>query len=269
MTCQSFRVFSERFRLLGLGLLLPFSSCEKKEILFQGPYFVRFTDPLGSSRESNSKPVQISVHNVGPQLNEPITVAYAISGSAREGVDYRIEGTRGTVTIPANQSFGYITLRLINNANNILESQNVVFTLTGVTPETLEVGTSKEGIIGKSTTFTIQDDCILSGTYLGTRGSGAPPVENIAITSTDCLEYTLSNWDVNVFENPSRRSLRFIDNGDNTLRIPAQEDPTLFDSLATVQGNGSVNPATRRITLNVQLVDFKDSPTFQITYIPD
>ena len=244
-------------------------SCEKKEILFAGPYFVRFTEPSASLRESNSKPIRISVHNVGPQLNEPITVTYAIGGTAREGVDYRIEGTRGTVTIPAKQSFGYITVRLINNANNILESQNVVFTLTGVTPETLAVGTSKEGIIGKSTTLTIQDDCILSGTYLGTRGSAAPPVENITINSTDCLEYTLSNWDVNVFENPTRRSLRFIDNGDNTLRIPAQKDPTLFDSLATIQGTGSVNPVTRRITLNVELVNFKNSPVVQITYIPD
>lgn len=271
MIYRIFRFFSKRyFCLLGLAGLF-FISCEKKEIIFRGPYFVRFTEPTAASRESNRQPVRISVHNVGPQLNEPITVTYVVGGSAREGVDYRIEGTRGTVIIPAKQSFGYVTLQLINNANNILESQDVVFTITGVTPGTLGIGTSKEGIIGKRTTFTIQDDCILSGTYFATRAGGGPPVENITVTSMDCQDYVVSNWNANISElgNPWQRSLRFVDNGDNTLRIPSQRVARLPDSLATVQGNGSVNPVTRRITLNVQLINFKNSPTYQITYVPE
>jgi hypothetical protein len=254
-------------------LLVMLTSCSKKEeTIFKGPYYVRFTEETGSAKESFSKPIKISVHHVGPQLAEPITITYAISGTAREGVDYRIVGgERGKVVIPANQSFGYITIQLINNANNILESQNLTLTLTDVTPGTLQVGTSKNGIIGKSTTFTILDDCILSGTYLASRGSGAPPIENITITNNDneCREYTLSNWDIYVFQSPRRRSLRFIDNGDNTLTIPSQEDPTLPDSLATIQGTGSVNPLTRRITFNVELPKFENSPVFQLTYIPD
>lgn len=268
------RVRSKSHWLLAISLCLAFSSCKKKEeTIFEGPFYVRFTEEMGSAKESYSKSIKISVHNVGPQLDEPIAINYTISGTAREGVDYQIIGERGIVTIPAKQSFGYITIKFINNANNILESQSFTLTLNSVTPNTLAVGTSKDGIIGKSFTYTIFDDCILSGTYLGVRGSNAAPISNITITPdpnvSDCREYILSNWDISVFQFQQKRSLRFIDNGDNTLTIPAQEDPTLPDSLATIKGVGSVNPVTKRITMNVELVKFEDSPVIQVTYIPD
>jgi hypothetical protein len=249
--------------------LIIFSSCEKEEIIFQGPYHVKFTEAEGSERESYNKPIRISVHYVGPHRPEPITVNYTISGDAREGVDYEILGNLGTVTIPANQSFGYIELRLINNANNILYQQDVIFTITGVSPADIDIGRSKDGIIGKSTTFTIFDDCILSGSYVGTRGREFPSISGIKMTSTDCNEYLVSNWDVHIFSFPTRRNLTFIDNGDNTLTIPDQEEATLPENLATIRGTGSVNPLTGVITLNITLVDFEDSPTEIVTFVPE
>jgi hypothetical protein len=254
--------------IAGMSIIF-FSSCEKEETIFEGPYHVRFTEVEGSARESFNKPIKISVHFVGPQRDEPITVHYSVGGDAREGVDYEILGNRGSVTIPANQSFGYIDIRLINNANNILYQQDIIFTITGVSPENINIGRSKDGIIGKTTTFTIFDDCILSGSYVGTRGRDFPSMAGIRMTSTDCNEYLVSNWDVHIFSFPSKRNLTFIDNGDNTLTIPEQEEETLPESLATITGTGSVNPLTGVITLNITLVDFEDSPTEIVTFVPE
>ncbi|CAN5244287.1 hypothetical protein BH23BAC1_BH23BAC1_13160 [soil metagenome] len=255
--------------LVAILIIFASSACEPEETIFEGPYHVRFTEAEGAARESFNKPIKISVHLVGPQRPEPITVYYSVDGDAREGVDYEILGNKGSVTIPANQSFGYIDIRLINNANNILDQQEVIFTITGVTPENIQIGRSKDGIIGKTTTFTIFDDCILSGYYVGTRGRDFPSISGIKITSTDCNEYLLSNWDVYIFSFPTRRNLTFIDNGDNTLTIPEQEEQTLPDDLATISGTGSVNPLTGVITLNITLQDFEDSPTEIVTFVPE
>ena len=43
--------------------------------------------------------------------------------------DYEILGTRGSVTIASDEYFGYIDIKLINNANNILRSQDLILTL--------------------------------------------------------------------------------------------------------------------------------------------
>lgn len=253
-------------------------ACEKKEIIFDGPYHVRFTEPTASARESVNKPIQIAVHLVGPQRNEPVTVRYTISGTARQGIDYRIEGEEGTVVIPAKQSFSYITMRLLNNANNILESQDVTFNIVGVTPSDLQIGFSKDGIIGRSTTFTILDDCILNGSYTGiVEGfDDVAPVSEIAITSSDCQEYLASNWNIGLIEYPSiAMNFTFIDNGDNTLTIPKQAEEVLSAPNDTIQGTGSVNPLNGRLTFNIEVL-IKDQAgndssriVVPITYIPE
>jgi len=232
--------------------------CEENDIDrdCQGPYFVRFTDSTLTFRESFSKPVTIRVHNVGPQLDQPITVTYTVAGTAREGTDFAFEGTKGTVVIPAKSSFGEIRLRLINNANNILESQNLVFTLTGVQPSSLQVGFGKEGVVGRKMTLTIQDDCLLSGTYTGSRQAGTATVSepDIDISSTNCRDYLLTNWNVGIFGvRAVRPTLRFVDNGDNSLTIPPQRSEFLEAPYDTLRGVGSWNPRDRRITLRLQL----------------
>ncbi|WP_128544394.1 Calx-beta domain-containing protein [Larkinella soli] len=264
-----------------LSLLLgtAFFACEKSDIdrTFEGPYFVRFTDSSLTYRESFSQPVAIRVHHVGPQLSEPITVNYTISGTAREGKDYAIQGTKGTVTIPANQSFGEIKVKLINNANNILESQTLTFTLTGVQPSSLKVGLGKEGVLGRSLTFTIQDDCLFGGSYTGVLkvGNQSVTLKNIAISSTDCKTYTIANWNIGLFSlNAIKVPLNFVDNGDNSLTIPAQVTTELQAGYDTVRGTGSWNPQNRQITLNLRLKLPRDNGkdttlTLPFTYIPE
>lgn len=255
--------------LILLWTVVVMSSCEQEKLIFKGPYHVRFTEETASEQESWSEEIQISVHLVGPQRGEDIKINYSIAGDAREGIDYEILSERGVVVIPDNSSFGYITLRLINNANNILESQEIIFTLEGVTPVNLEIGQG-ESAIGKQLVFTILDDCILGGYYTGFGPQGSAPIEDIRITSTDCQEYLLSNWDINlpIFNSSGKRDLIFIDNYDNTLTIPEQEEETLAEEEATIRGTGVVNPLTNEIILTIEFVDVPEVAPQTVTFKP-
>jgi hypothetical protein len=242
------------------------SACETERILFTGPYHVRFTESSDFAKESVNDVIQFEVHLVGPALDNDITIQYNISGDARENVDYVILGERGEVTIQEGEYFGYIEIQLINNANNILRSQEIIFTLDTVFPGTLEVGQG-ESEMGKTFTYTILDDCILGGTYVGSSESAS--ISGIPITSQDCETYTLANWNVGVFDTDTEMDLRFIDNGDNTLTIPQQEEENLNESQATIIGSGAVDPITRQIIFTITLLDFAGQPQVTIMYQPD
>lgn len=235
------------------------TGCDKQDIdrTFEGPYFVRFTDSTLTYKGSYTPIIGIRVHNAGPVLTQPITINYTVSGSARDGRDFTIQGEKGIVTIPANKSFGQINLKLINNANNILDSRSLVFTLTSVQPSTLQVGFGPTGALGRSLRFTINDDCLFGGFYTGTGrvGNQNYSVKDIEITSTDCKQYIISNWNIGqpFFSfDAIKPTMRFIDNGDNTLTIPPQTNSEL-NSTDTLRGNGAWNPRDRKITLNFQV----------------
>jgi hypothetical protein len=252
-----------------LPALCAFVACEKKEIIFEGPHYVRFTRADTTLRESYTKPMRLSVHNAGPRLSEPITVRYLVSGNAREGIDYRILSEKGKVVIPANQSFGYVDLQLINNANNIISSQDLVFTITEVTPASLRIGFGS-GEIGKTSRITIADECILSGAYTAAFQAGNQTVtkENITITSTDCREYRVSDWNVGLFGiNALKPDLVFIDNGDNSITIADQREDLLSAPRDTIRGDGFFNPSDQSVTLNIRLrLELEDSRDTTVIY---
>jgi hypothetical protein len=243
-------------------------ACETERRIFNGPYHVRFSEAALSEKESVSEPLEIEVHYVGPEVTEDLDIQYTIAGSAREGVDYVILGERGVVTIEEGEHFGTIQIQLINNSNNILRTQDVVLTLQGLSDASVEIGQG-ESAIGKTFTLTIADDCILGGNYIGVRNAVTVPIEDITITSQDCEEYTLSNWDIHVFNFLQVRDLIFIDNGDNTITIPQQEESTLNEEQATISGTGTVDPVTREIIMVITLIDFEDQPQVTFTLIPD
>lgn len=242
------------------------AGCETAPIIFSGPYFVRFTDINKSVKESFSKEILIEVHQAGTALESDLIINYNISGTARAGIDYKINGTSGKVLIKKGEYVGNISVSLINNSNNIIRSQDLVITLASTDNADRKIGQG-ESNIGNAFTLNIIDDCILGGTYIGQRNS--VNVSDINITSSDCETYLLSNWNVNVFNDNTAMDLRFIDNGDNTLTIPEQEEETLDPSQATIQGFGVVDPATRKIIMTITLVDFTDQPQVTITYLPD
>ncbi|AEI48936.1 hypothetical protein [Runella slithyformis] len=254
--------------LAGLWL----SGCEEQRIIYDGLNFVRFTDSTLSFKESYSKAIKIKVHNGGKVLNESINIKYTIGGTAREGRDYRIEGTKGTVIIPVGQSFGEITLYLLNNANNILESSTIEFALTSVSPsDKIKVGFG-EGGLGQKMVFTIRDACIMEGIYTGRLpvGNQAFQLADIDISSTDCKRYTISNINVGLlgfpqffnWESPvgfeaERPKLDFIDNGNNTLTIPRQVIPQFSSGYDTLSGTGVWNPVNKQITLSIKMKIYK------------
>lgn len=251
--------------ILSFVSLIFVAGCETDLIIFNGPYFVRFTETSLSLKESFSRPVIVEVHQAGKALDEDLTIFYKVSGSARAGVDYTIAGEVGNVTINKGEYFGTISISLINNANNIIRSQDLILTLESVSSGERKIGQG-ESSIGSVFTFTIIDDCILGGNYIGQRNSSSVP--NIAITSSDCETYLLSNWNINVFNTSAPMDLIFIDNGDNTLTIPQQEEEALSSDFATIKGTGVVDPLTRRIVMTITLVDYNNEQV-EITYLPD
>ncbi|WP_020595038.1 hypothetical protein [Spirosoma panaciterrae] len=267
--------------LFGVVLVLALGvfACETSDVdrIFEGPYFVRFTKDSLTYKESYSQPINIEVHNAGPQLDQAITINYTVGGTAREGKEYSFTSKKGTVTIPAKSSKANIVLKLINNANNILESSTVTFTITSVQPSSLQVGFgSGENVIGKQFTLIIQDDCLLGGSYAGSSKIGNQTYTNTAsITSTDCKNYLLSNWNIGIpflsFD-AIKPTLTFIDNGDNSLTVPTQNNAEL-GSTDKIKGTGAWNPKNRVITLNLQftikLTTGKDTLlSYSQTYTP-
>lgn len=251
-----------RLCLLSLAILI--IGCETEPILFKGPYFVRFSSIAETEKESMTKPIQVVIHNGGPALDEDLIVFYDMSGNARQNIDFRIIGTPGQVTIPKGEYFGTIEIQLINNSNNIIRSQDLVLVLKSSTAG-LRIGQGESGI-GEQFTLTILDDCILGGTYIGSLGSAS---DQVTISSSDCENYLLSNWNIGAFNTLVAMDLRFIDNGDNTLTIPTQEEEQISEAFATIAGTGVVDPITRKIILNITLVDFENQPVITVSYIPD
>lgn len=252
--------------MLVVMLCLTMSCEEDRRLLGEENYAVRFTNTGITLKESYAETVRIEVHNAGPAVNEDLVIRYRVSGSAREGTDYTIVGEERTVTIPAGEYFGYIEVELINNANNILRSQDIVFNLRTVDSDDVKVGQGSAGI-GSTFTLSIQDDCILGGTYSGMRGTFSIPTEGITITSTDCLHYTLSNWNLSIDGPPFYEyPLTFVDNNDNTLTVDSFElDPYEVD------GEGVIDPVTRKIKIELTITDpgTGENETYNLTYTPN
>ena len=244
------------------------AACETEPILFKSGYHVRFTASELTLKESYHQTVQVEVHLAGPAQDEDVTVFYTVGGDAREGVDYTIQGTKGVVVIEAGKYFGYIMVDLINNSNNIIRSQDIEFTLNTADNSAFSIGQGTAHI-GNKLKFTIVDDCILNGSYAGITGIFSIPKKGIIISSEDCENYRLSDWNVDIFIYPFPLGLDFVDNGDNTLTIPSQEQPEFPEDLATIQGVGSVNPLTREIYMTIKFVDFEEPNEVQITLKPE
>jgi hypothetical protein len=251
-----------RFNKILFALLSAFLlGCETEPILFQGPYHVRFTETSLIKKESYKPIIEIEVHIAGPLTSEDVKLGYEISGTARKGIDYVIVGTENFITIKKGQYFGTIQVQLINNANNILRTQDLKFTLRTVNSSKLEVGQGASQI-GNAFTLIIQDDCVLAGSYSGVVNIFDIPDEGISITSNDCETYLLSNWNLNILSPPFEYSLTFKDNSDNTLTIEEQE------AGAKIKGKGVVDPISHKITMTLVFLEF-DNEELSIILTPN
>lgn len=114
-----------------LAALVSLSGCfEANDNTYNGPNLVEFAPTSQNvTVAGNPVTVDIKVQLVREQRPNPTTVTYSIDPASTgiEGTDYSFTETRGTLTIPANSSFGYIKLTLNRPAAN----KTVVFELTG------------------------------------------------------------------------------------------------------------------------------------------
>ena len=252
--------------LTGCGLLW-LTGCETEQrTIFKGPYHVRFTESSDFKKESFSDTISIEVHVVGPALDEPVAIGYDIGGSAREGIDFVILDERGSIAIAPGEYFGHINFLLINNANNILRSQDIEFTLAYATNGALEIGQGVGGI-GKTFIFTIFDDCILGGSYIQEMLSYE--FEDITVTSTDCESYLVSDLLIIVDNSAFGIDLEITDNGDNTITVPQQSSDGLPEDEDTITGTGIYNPVDGSIIITITLPDMENQPEVSFTLIPD
>lgn len=136
-----------------LLLLTALGACRKeRNLAYEGPAVIEFSNPLsgvnskvtgqsigGASGIGGDPKIPIRglvdsmiIQLIGAQINEPITVSYTVvPGTAVEGVDFAIIGTKGTVVIPANSSSTSIKIQLLNTSTNPSAINTVSFTLTG------------------------------------------------------------------------------------------------------------------------------------------
>ena len=137
------------------------SSCDEENgrTTFEGPYYTQFTATSQSISENSTGQADVEVSNVGPTLDNPVTVNYSIdpSSTAVEGVDYQIIGASapGQIVIPAGQHFGIIGIKPIDNFASESD-RTIVLNLTSA-DQGLNAG---RGEIGIQHTVTIVDnDC--------------------------------------------------------------------------------------------------------------
>lgn len=130
-----------------------FPACRKeRNLAYEGPSVLEFSNPLtgvntkttgqsigGASGIGGDENIPIRglqdsviVQLIGAQVATPTTVTYTVTpGTAVEGVDFSIAGTKGTLVIPANSSSAAIKLNLLNNSTTTTAVNTVTFTITG------------------------------------------------------------------------------------------------------------------------------------------
>ncbi|GAB4396937.1 MAG: hypothetical protein OHK0053_12190 [Microscillaceae bacterium] len=144
-----------RYTILFLSLFF-FAGCEEEQKILQD-YFVSFDGNTAVGTEGLDDIISFRVKNVGPQSSSDITLQYTVGGTAIEGQDYEIVGGTGSVTIPANESFGSLSIELLDD-NVVEEAKTIIFTITSASNGS-RVG---QGAFQVGSTFTItiaDNDC--------------------------------------------------------------------------------------------------------------
>ena len=160
-----------KLNILSITLLFTLLfSCEKAEdIIFNGPYFARFTETESVVLENYkdpfdinlNEPISIELHLVAPSQNNTTIIEYEVSGTAVEEVDYILEDSdKKRVLIPVGEHIGTIRYFPLNN-RELTGDKTLKFTITSVS-NGLDSGFGETGINGRFHTVTIKDDDCLT-----------------------------------------------------------------------------------------------------------
>lgn len=152
-----------------LGIIISLSSCFKTpERIYTGPMVVEFKNHRAGFTAANNTAIlnvsntpiartvrqaigtdTIYVQLVGAQMPQPVEVSYQVAGTstAVENTHYRFPTTRGTLTIPANSSVGYLIVQTLPAITSPAEVRSIVFTLLN--------GSNDVGVSENYKTFTL------------------------------------------------------------------------------------------------------------------
>jgi hypothetical protein len=160
--------------VLALFAVASFFACEpEKKLLEEENFHVRFSNEKVALKEENVGKYTYSVDLVAPHQSSGIDVTYKVSGTAEEGVDYKLLSPT-SVTIAANSSSAPVEIEVLDDLNSD-GTKNIVFEI-----ESVSGGFSAGlGLIGKTFEVELVDnDCPLddwSGDYalsiVGSEGS--------------------------------------------------------------------------------------------------
>lgn len=146
--------------LMLVGVLAYTTSCKEEDGRTTYPSefsYVQFTASTAAVSEvDTTRGIVIEVSNVGPTLDQDISVAYAIdtSSNAVRGTHYALtKGSGQTITIPAGEHFGSITINTLDN-----DVSDGTKTLTLVLTSASQGLSPGRGQVGKTFTLTISDD---------------------------------------------------------------------------------------------------------------
>lgn len=136
-----------------VALAAAFTSCRKeRDLTYTGPAVIEFDNPItGSNSKTTGQSIggtsvlgdnanipirgdqdSAIVQLVSAQRSTPVTITYnVVPGTAVEGTDFTIVGTRGSVTIPANASSTAIRFKVLNSSTTPNTNRTVSFVLTG------------------------------------------------------------------------------------------------------------------------------------------
>lgn len=172
------------------------------------------------SRVTDGKRIKdsIRVNLVGPQRGTPINVTFTIdpASTAVAGTHYALI-TNGTVTIPANASFGFIYFEVIDDNINPGEIWKLKFNLTG--NDANATISAKYGVFTRS----IRTLCAFSrANFLGTYNTNEPGYGNydntVTADPTDANTVVVNNfWDFG-------GTVKYVFNSsNNTVTVPTQD----------------------------------------------
>ena len=119
---------------LALGLALPAAGCfDELTGPYDGPTQVEFAQVRGaytSAVADVNATITLTVNLIGPQQSSPVTVGVTTEGStAVEGTNFSFPNG-AEVTIPANSSFGELTINVLDANITPGESVNLNLELT-------------------------------------------------------------------------------------------------------------------------------------------
>ncbi|MEM6630620.1 MAG: Calx-beta domain-containing protein [Bacteroidota bacterium] len=147
------------FLLSLMGFAALFEACNDYDSTFDFTPKVQFS--VGDTvliEETLSLPIDVQL--VGPQMDQPITVTWEVSGSAEANRDYNLStDNSNTVTIAPNSSTASFTVDILNDAAFVDDTVVLVLTIVGATGG---IGIGNDGEDRKQLTVTIiEDDCAI------------------------------------------------------------------------------------------------------------